>query len=307
MGIGDWYPVEQAGCEDLYYVDIGLYGTAEYGVVYVVDAERPALVDTGTGLRTEAILDAMAAIGIDPTDLAVIAPTHLHLDHAGGTGHLAESCPNAEIVVHERGAGHLRNPERVWEGTKTVVGDRIKYYEEPRPVPEERIHRVTDGDVVDLGDHTLGVHHMPGHAPHHATFYDRATDALFAADAAGIYVPALDTVEPTTPPPNFDLELALEDVGTCETIEPTTLLYTHYGPAPTDDRLGRYADVLADWVERVATKREEIGRDEGVVEHFADRAADRDELVAVWGEAKARAEAELNVRGVLTYLDERDG
>lgn len=302
MGIGDWYPVEQEGCEDLYYVDIGLYGTAEYGAVYVVDAERPTLVDTGTGLRTDAILDAMAAIGVDRADLAVIAPTHLHLDHAGGTGHIAEACPNAEIVVHERGAGHLMDPGRVWKGTRKVVGDRIQYYAEPKPVSEERIRTVTDGDVVDLGDHTLEVHHLPGHAPHHATFYDRATGALFAADAAGIYVPALDTVEPTTPPPNFDLELALEDVRTCQSIDPGTLLYTHYGPAPVDARLGEYAEVLDDWVDRVAGARETFDRDEAVVEHVADRAAERDDLVEVWGEEKVRAEAELNVRGVLAYL-----
>lgn len=304
MGIGDWYPVEQPGCEDIYYVDIGLYGTAEYGAVYVVDAERPALVDTGTGLRVEAILDAMAAIGIEPTDLAVVAPTHLHLDHAGGTGHLAAACPNAEVVVHERGAGHLIDPERVWEGTKAVVGDRIQYYEEPEPVPEKRIRRVTDGDSVDLVDHALEVHHMPGHAPHHAAFFDPAADALFTADAAGIYVPAIDTVEPTTPPPNFDLELALEDVRTCQAIDPATLLYTHFGPAPAADRLAAYADVLADWVERVAATREEVAEDRDVLEHFADRAADRPDLVEAWGESKARAEAELNVRGVLAYLNE---
>lgn len=51
MGVGDLYTVETGECTDLYYVDVGMYDTEEYGSVYILDAERPAVIDTGTGLR----------------------------------------------------------------------------------------------------------------------------------------------------------------------------------------------------------------------------------------------------------------
>jgi len=300
MAIGDVYPVETGGIEDIHYVDVGLYDTPEYGTVYVIDDERPALVDTGIGVRHEAILDAARSVGIAPEEIEIIAPTHVHLDHAGGTGYLVEACPNATVVCHERGVPHLVDPSRLWAGTRAAVQDQIEFYAEPRPVPEERIRSVTGGETVDLGEHALAVVHAPGHAPHHAAFHDPAADAVFTADAAGIYVPAMDAVRPTTPPPDFHLERALADVERLQALDPDTLLYGHYGPAPAGDRLGAYAETLTEWVEAVAAARAELDDDEAVAERFADAA----DTVDVWGRRRARAEEALNVRGVLHYLDE---
>jgi glyoxylase-like metal-dependent hydrolase (beta-lactamase superfamily II) len=300
MEIGDVAPVE--GIPDCYYLDTGMYDTPEYGAVYIYDTERPALVDTGIGTNHERVLDALGEVGIAREDLAVIAPTHVHLDHAGGAGFLAEACPNATVHVPERGARHLVDPGRLWEGTKAAVGEAIEFYTEPEPVPDDRLVQLIDGDEIDLGDRTLDVHDAPGHAPHQAVFHDAAAEAVFTADAAGIYTPTLDAVVPTSPPPNFDFEGCIEDIRLLQRLEPETLCYGHFGPASRDDRLTEYADVLTDWVEAVAEKRVELDDDEAVVEHFV-RTTTMDE---VWGERKARTETAMNVRGVLTYLDRRE-
>lgn len=299
MAIGDRYPVETGDCTDLFYVDTGMYDTAEYGAVYILAGEQSAVIDTGIGQRHDQILDALESVGIAPEELDVIAPTHVHLDHAGGAGHLARDCPNATVVVHERGARHLVDPSRLVAGTKAAVGDQWKLYGEPRPVPEDRIRTLTDGDTVDLGDHELRTHHAPGHAPHQVVFEDPANDAVFTADAAGIYVPTLDAVRETSPPPDFDLERCLSDLELLESLDPETFLYAHYGPAPSGDRLSEYADVLTDWVAAVESKRQQTENDADVVEHFAETTP----MVDVWGERKARAEAGMNARGVLRYLD----
>jgi glyoxylase-like metal-dependent hydrolase (beta-lactamase superfamily II) len=302
MAIGDLYTVETGDCTDLHYIDTGMYGTEEYGSVYILDAERPAVVDTGIGLRYDAILDAIETVGIARDDLEVIAPTHIHLDHAGGAGYLARECPNAEVVVHERGAHHLVDPSRIIEGTKAVVGDQWEYYQEPIPVPDDRIRKLTDGDNVDLGDHQLVTHHAPGHAPHQVVFEDPANNSVFTADAAGIYVPAIDAILETTPPTDFDLEQCLADIEMLRTIDPETLLYGHYGPAPTDERLDEYADVLSAWVNSVKEARQHYDTDEKTIEHFVEETSMDD----VWGERKARAETALNTRGVLHYLAGED-
>jgi len=297
MAIGDVY--DAADCPDIYYVDTGMYDVSEYGAVYIVDAERPALVDTGIGARYENILDAMAEVGIAPEELAVIAVTHVHLDHAGGVGYLVEECPNATVYVHDIGAPHLVDPERLWEGTKKAVGDQIEYYAEPKPVPEERIVEVADGDEIDLGDHRFEVVHAPGHAPHQVIFHDPTVDGVFTADAAGIYTPSTDELHVTSPPVNFDLEQALADVETIRELDPDTLLYAHFGPEPTGDRLDEYETKLESWVQAVREKRAEVGDDDAVVSHFVE-AVDTPE---VWSDHKARAEVSMNVRGVLVMLD----
>ena len=301
MAIGDVSTVTAGDCTDLYYVDTGMYDVEGYGAVYLLDAERPALVDTGIGTNHERVLAAIDEVGLEPADIEVVAVTHVHLDHAGGAGFLVDECPNAEVYVHGIGVSHLVDPGRLWAGTKQAVGDQIQFYTEPEPVPEDRLVEVTNGDTVELGDHALAVHHAPGHAPHQVVFYDPDNDAVFTADAAGIYAPERDELFPTSPPPNFDPEQCQDDVGLLEEIEPTSLCYTHFGAVETGDRLGRYADVLDEWVTAIADKREETDDDEAIVEYFVDRA---DAERAVWGAEKADAEVAMNVRGVLGALED---
>ncbi|ELY59883.1 beta-lactamase [Natronococcus amylolyticus DSM 10524] len=306
MEIGDVRQVTAGDCSDLYYVDTGMYDTSGYGAVYVVDDERPAIVDTGIGTNYERILEALEEIGIAPEELEAIAVTHIHLDHAGGAGFLAEACPNADVYVHPIGTSHLADPSRLVEGTKAAVGDQWQYYVEPKPVPEDRIVEIEDGDSIDLGTHELRVHEMPGHAPHQVVFEDPENDAVFTADAAGIWVPELEEIRETSPPSNFHLERCLEDVEALQEIDPDVLCYAHFGPRYVGDdaeaALDEYATVLEEWVRDVEEKRGELEDDEALVDHFASRS----DLGDAWGEHKAGAEAGMNVRGVVGYLDYRD-
>ena len=283
-------------CTDVHYVDTGMYDTPGYGAVYVVDAERPAVLDTGIGTHHERVLDALDEVGIAREDLGAIVVSHVHLDHAGGAGFLAEACPNAEVYVNEMGVPHLADPSRLVAGTKAAVGDMWTHYVEPKPVPEERMTALAGGDTVDLGDRGVDVVSVPGHAPHQVAFHDRREDALFVADAAGIYVPSHEGVRQTSPPPNFDLEQCLHDVETLQAREPSVLCYPRRYEG---EMLDEYSRVLSGWVETIGDVREELDDDEAVVDYFVER----DGMASVWGEEKARGEAAMNVRGVLGYLD----
>lgn len=295
----DLFEVTSADSSDLYYIDMELYETPKYGSVYILDADRPAVIDSGTGLNYEKILDALDELGIAPEELQAIVPTHVHLDHAGGAGYLADKCPNADVCLYEAGAKFLVDPTKIWEGTKQVVGDRIEYYAEPKPVPEDRIVELADGDTLDLGDHSLETLHAPGHAFHQAAYYDEANDGVFTADAAGINSPGLDGVRHTSPPPGFDLEGCLADVELLQELDPAALYYGHFGDRETGSLLEEYASVIESWVEEVEAKRDELDNDEAVVEFFAERA----ETKGHWTNQHARGEEAMNVRGVLHYLD----
>lgn len=296
MGIGDVYAVDAV--PNCYYVDTGMYRTAGYGAVYIYDTERPAIVDTGIGTNYEYILDALYEVGIAPSALESMLVTHVHLDHAGGAGFLVTET-DADVYVHESGVSLLADPGRLWEGTKEAVGEQIQFYTEPDPVPEERLESIEDGSTIDLGSRTLETRHAPGHAFHQVVFSDAEADAVFAADAAGIYARHIDTILETSPPSGFDLEQVIEDARMLRAIDPETICYAHFGPAPADGFLGTFLDVITEWVGSIEQMRAELKDDEAVTEHFVETSPVPD----VWGDPKGTHEVVLNVRGVMQYLD----
>lgn len=300
MDVGAVRAVSDGACEDIYLVETGMYDVTGYGAAYIVDADRPAIVETGIGANYELLLEALDTIGIDREAVAVIAVTHVHLDHAGGAGLLATECPNATVFAHEIGAPHLVDPEALVEGTKHAVGDQWTYYVDPRPIAEDRVEGIAEGEVIDLGNLELHTHHAPGHAPHQVVYHLPSMDAVFTGDAAGIWIPEREAVQQTSPPPQFDLDQAVADLQTIAALEPETLLYTHFGPAPYSDALlESYETRLARWVRDVDEAANAFEDEAAVVDHFVAE-TDLDE---VWGERKARGEIEVNVAGALTYLE----
>lgn len=298
MGVPELSEVTEGQCSDIYCLDIGLYDTPQYGASYIIDADRPAVVDTGTGLNYDLLAKALPAIGISNDALEVIALTHVHLDHAGGAGLLASDCPNADVYVHEIGAPHLVDPTQLIAGTKHIVGDLWAYHVEPQPIPEHRIESTRAGDIIDLGDRMLESFYVPGHAPHQVAFYDETSNALFPADAVGMWLPAQALVTVTTPPPNFNLNTWLDSHETLRTVDAGTLLYPHFGPREADTAINDHEQLLKQWVDDIQAKRE-IMDDDAVIEYFLEESALRKAL----GDPAGSIPTQFSVQGVMNYLD----
>jgi glyoxylase-like metal-dependent hydrolase (beta-lactamase superfamily II) len=284
-------PTPVQGAPGVYSVDNYLYGEPGALATYVVDADRPAVLDAGGANTVEHIFDAMAALDIAPGDLAYVLVTHLHLDHAGGAGHLAERCPNAEVVVHERGVEYLTDRERLdhlRESVSRAAGTEDPYGE-PKLVPPERVRSVGGGETLDLGDRRLDVYDAPGHAPHHYVCFDEGDGTLYAADAVGEYY--RDSAVPSTPPPSFDLAANLETIERLRPLDPERILYGHFGVGQGGARLlEQYAAELPQWVERIRAGRER---------HGDDAAAIAAELPEKWDSPTL----ERDVLGVLVSFD----
>jgi glyoxylase-like metal-dependent hydrolase (beta-lactamase superfamily II) len=285
-------PVEPTpGCEGVYTVDTELLGTPGVMSAYLIDADRPALVDTGPAPAAEIVLSALREVGIDPAEVEYLLPTHVHLDHAAATGALARACPNATVLAHERGRPYLVDPERVERlivSARDALGPVADAYGDPEVVPAERCDTLADGERIDLGDRTLTAVDAPGHAPHQLCFLDSESGALFAADAAGAYIE--DRLTPTTPPPSFDPEATVETVDRLRAHDPEHVLYGHFGArSDADDALTAYAELIPQWVEAVREFRD--GRD--------DAAAIAADLPERWRSMTV----ERDVAGVLGHLD----
>src|ERR1700744_458287 len=199
---------------------------------YLIRGSRPCLVETGTATSAPVVRQALASLGLGPSDLATVVVTHIHLDHAGGAGDIAALYPRAEIVVHQRGARHLADPSRLMASAKMVYGDALdRLFGELAPVPADRLRALDDTGTIDLGDgRRLMSHYSPGHAKHHVGLIDSASGDLYVGDAAGVYIPETGDLRPATPPPDFDLDVALDSLEKFRSLGPTRLLFSHYGP-----------------------------------------------------------------------------
>ena len=82
------------------------------------------------------------------------------------------------------------------------------------PTEAARLHVVADGESIAVGpDRVLIAVDSPGHAKHHVGFHDSLSGVLFAGDAVGVKLPDGGVLRPATPPPDFDLGLALNSLG----------------------------------------------------------------------------------------------
>src|SRR6202012_3292517 len=118
---------------------------------YLIRGSRPCLVETGTATSAPVVRQALASLGLGPSDLATVVVTHIHLDHAGGAGDIAALYPRAEIVVHQRGARHLADPSRLMASAKMVYGDALdRLFGELAPVPADRLRALDDTGTIDL-------------------------------------------------------------------------------------------------------------------------------------------------------------
>ncbi len=299
--------------DEVHLIDTRMGGYDSITAAYLLRTERPALVETGAAKSAEQVVSALAQLGIGPDDLATIVVTHIHLDHAGGVGDLAAAFPRAEIVVHERGARHLVDPTRLLASARSVFGDVMDtVFGELLATPAHRVRALGDTGEVDLGDgRRLTSTWSPGHANHHVGLLDSLTGDLYVGDAAGVYVPEADLLRPATPPPEFDLSLALASLETFGDLQPTRLLFSHYGPVEEVERiLAGSAEELEYWVERARETRD-AGLDlDHAVAAVRERSAERyaalkaDPALAEKHEVLAGDAA--NLSGILRWLDKVD-
>lgn len=73
---------------------------------YLLLGDRPVLVDTGVPGEEARLAGALRAHGVEPADLALIALTHGHTDHAGGVNGVADG--GAPVAIGAGDASLLR-------------------------------------------------------------------------------------------------------------------------------------------------------------------------------------------------------
>ncbi|MCW4009959.1 MAG: MBL fold metallo-hydrolase [Candidatus Bathyarchaeota archaeon] len=245
---------------NLFLVDLQTGGFRKLISSYILKGKETLIVETGPTSSIPNLLSGLQEINVKPEAVTYIALTHIHLDHAGGAGTLLKKLPNAKIIVHPKGAPHLKNPAVLWEASKKTLDQTAEIFGEPEPVPEERMIVAHENMSFDLGDGlTLTTLTTPGHAAHNLSFYEQLNRGVFPGDSAGAYLAEFDVVFPTTPPP-FRPDIAVASLDKLISLNPKFLFYSHFGKA-TDavNRLRSYQEQIKLWLNLVqeALKRGE--------------------------------------------------
>jgi glyoxylase-like metal-dependent hydrolase (beta-lactamase superfamily II) len=162
--------------------------------------------------------------------------THIHLDHAGGTGELVKRWPGVEVYVHERGARHMIDPSKLVASAGMLYKEHMeRLWGDITPVPEDSVRILKGGETLDL-EGGIEVAYTPGHAQHHVSYRHLDSGMAFVGDVAGVRIPPGNATVAPTPPPDINVETWHESIELIRNWKPTSLGLTHWGLVEDPER-----------------------------------------------------------------------
>jgi len=136
---------------DTYYV-----GTRCISAILITSSGGDVLIDAGPPDASGIVLANIESLGLRLSDVTLLVNSHAHFDHAGGlaaiqraTGAVVAASPLSALVL-EAGASGPNDPQY-----GSVQGFP----------PVLHVRRLSDGEVVHIGQSALTAHWTPGHTP----------------------------------------------------------------------------------------------------------------------------------------------
>jgi len=201
---------------------------------------------------------------------AKILLTHIHLDHAGAAGALAQRWPDAEVWVHERGARHMLDPSRLMASAARIYGeDMDRLWGDMHPVPEDRLRVLSGGETIG----PWRVAYTPGHAWHHVSYLHEPSGTAMVGDVAGCRI-ADGPILPPTPPPDVDAEAWHASLRAVAAWEPERIAITHFG---TWEDVDAHLEAMHEGIERwgdVSRRLDDAGYAAAIEEEMRTKTSD---------------------------------
>jgi len=290
----------------------------------MVEGDQVAIIETGTAHTAEGIAEALAELELPKESVRYIIPTHVHLDHAGGAGLLMQQYPEAQMLIHPRGARHMVNTTQLMAGSKAVYGEEKfqQFYGELIPVPKERVTSVEDGEKYELNGRALEFRHTPGHAEHHFCVWDSVSEGWFSGDTFGISYHEMGNdlkkdrsdrfIIPTTSPVQFDPAKLLASIDLMMSYNPKKFYLTHYSvlenPEPQADLLRAQ---IEDYRQIAQLLRNESEREERIHQALKDitlarLSSEQPELDLGTMEKVLAMDLDLNAQGLDIWLSRQE-
>jgi glyoxylase-like metal-dependent hydrolase (beta-lactamase superfamily II) len=211
----------------IHTLDLNFQGQPLAIAAYMLEhSSGVVLVESGPGSTMPALEAALQAHGYAIRDVTHVLLTHIHLDHAGAAGYLAQQ--GAQIFVHPLGAPHLVNPEKLIASATRIYGDLMgPLWGEILPVPQEKLTVLSDNDEVVIGTLRFVALNTPGHAEHHYAY--QFEDLCISGDIGAVRIPGYSYLRVPMPPPEFHLEKWRASVARLQQAGFKRIAPTHFG------------------------------------------------------------------------------
>ncbi len=208
-------------------LDLNFQGRPHAIASYLIRAGAVVvLIESGPGSTLSALQACLAQEGLSPRDVTHVLLTHIHLDHAGAAGWLAQQ--GAEIYVHPIGAPHMLNPDKLIASATRIYGDRMEsLWGEFLPVPQSQLKVPNDAEAIEIGDLRFIPINTPGHAEHHYAYLFE--DIVFCGDVGGVRIPGYPYLRVPMPPPELHLERWHASIARLRKEKFTRIAPTHFG------------------------------------------------------------------------------
>ena len=291
----------------------------------LIEQDQAVFIDVGAATALPVLLAALQSLGLKREQVVAVIVTHVHLDHAGCAGSLLECLPNANLLVHPRGARHLIDPSRLVAGATAVYGQALmqERFGNIKPVPESRVITVDEIFRFRLGSspapRELHFIDTPGHAAHHCCVYDSQSRGIFSGDSFGLSYREVDTrqgpfIFPSTSPVQFDPVASHASIDKLLSFNPSCFYLTHFGrvahPQTLAVALHRRIDLFVEQV-RAVSRFESQERLAALIQqlenlliaelHAHGCILPREKLLAVLG-----MDIELNAKGLLCWQEKAE-
>ena len=210
------------------------------------------LIESGPGSTLPSLEAGLAKEGLSPRDITHVLLTHIHLDHAGAAGWLAQQ--GAQIFVHPIGAPHLLNPEKLIASATRIYGDRMQtLWGEILPVEQKQLAVPQDAEEIVIGKLRFLPINTPGHAEHHYSYLFE--DLCFSGDIGGVRIPGYSYLRAPMPPPELHFGKWRESITRLRSLNFSRIAPTHFGIFDDADwqlnELQKSLDETEKWLEEI--------------------------------------------------------
>ncbi|WP_309120305.1 MBL fold metallo-hydrolase [Paenibacillus sp.] len=150
-------------------------------VFVLVGGGESCIIDAGSGMEPETIVDNLIHDGIKPECIKTLFLTHAHADHAGGAAYLRKHLP-IRVLAGNRTADIVSNgdEERMSLSDAKRAGIYPEWYRFRKCAIDQVLHI---GDQFQVGSLSLRVVSAAGHSADMTGLYCPELKALFAGDA----------------------------------------------------------------------------------------------------------------------------
>jgi len=209
-------------------IDLQHLGVSGAIASYLMPGPEPVLIDPGPSTTLDRLSAELDRLGLTIGDLRHMVLTHIHLDHAGASGHLARQNPELAVHVHSHGLPHMADPERLVSSTRRTFGDmHDRLWGDVLSVPADQLVAAETADWS--GPAGLQSVSTPGHIVHHLSYLSEDDGTLYSGDSMGIILGEGAPGHPPPPPPSLDVEAWLQTLERLGDYDPERIAVTHFG------------------------------------------------------------------------------